>query len=75
MAKVTQSDKPVNLPHKADLLPRLQDDSCPEYMLKAEECLRQEEERVAKYLHVDSKPKLLKEVCVNQHPHIGGDLG
>ena len=39
-----------------------QDDSCPDYMLKAEECLRQEEERVANYLHVDSKPKLLKEV-------------
>jgi cullin 1 len=39
-----------------------QDDSCPDYMLKAEECLRQEEERVASYLHVDSKPKLLKEV-------------
>ncbi len=31
-------------------------------MTKAEECLRQEEERVTKYLHVDSKPKLLKEV-------------
>lgn len=31
-------------------------------MLKAEESLKQEEERVANYLHVDTKPKLLKEV-------------
>ena len=51
----------VLLPIEAAMLP-FQDDSCPEYMMKAEECLRQEEERVAKYLHVDSKPKLLKEV-------------
>jgi cullin 1 len=40
----------------------LQEDSCPEYMLKAEECLRQEEERVTNYLHNDSKSKLLVEV-------------
>ncbi|GIL82204.1 hypothetical protein Vretifemale_11128 [Volvox reticuliferus] len=31
-------------------------------MLKAEECLRLEEERVENYLHVSTKPKLLKEV-------------
>lgn len=39
-----------------------QEDSCPDYMRKAEECLRQEEERVDGYLHMDSKPKLLKQV-------------
>jgi len=37
-------------------------DSCPEYMVKAEECLRLEEERVEHYLHAATKPKLLKEV-------------
>lgn len=31
-------------------------------MRKAEECLRQEEDRVEAFLHIDSKPKLLKEV-------------
>lgn len=40
----------------------IQEDSCPEYMVKAEECLRQEEERVQNYLHQSSKPKLLKRV-------------
>ena len=30
--------------------------------LQAEECLRQEEERVGNYLHPSTKPKLLKEV-------------
>lgn len=37
-------------------------DSCPDYMLKAEECLRLEEERVENYLHASTKSKLLKEV-------------
>lgn len=37
-------------------------DTCPEYMIKAEECLRAEEERVDHYLHAATKPKLLKEV-------------
>lgn len=37
-------------------------DSCPDYMLKAEECLRLEEERVDNYLHASTKPKLLKQV-------------
>lgn len=71
---------PEVLPDRA-FWPPSQDDSCPEYMMKAEECLRQEEERVAKYLHVDSKPKLLKEVrmpraarraafCVNVKLHV-----
>ncbi len=40
----------------------VQEDSCPDYMIKAEECLKQEEERVTNYLHMDTKPKLLKEV-------------
>ncbi|CAL8463270.1 g2804 [Coccomyxa elongata] len=38
------------------------EDSCPDYMIKAEDCLKQEEERVTNYLHMDTKPKLLKEV-------------
>lgn len=37
-------------------------DSCPDYMLKAEECLRLEEERVDNYLHATTRNKLLKEV-------------
>lgn len=37
-------------------------DSCPEYMLKAEERLRLEEERVDHYLHAATRPKLLREV-------------
>jgi len=40
----------------------IQEDSCPDYMLKAEECLKAEEERVDGYLHIDSKPKLLEQV-------------
>ena len=43
-------------------LRNVQEDSCPDYMRKAEECLKQEEDRVESYLHVDSKPKLLKQV-------------
>ena len=38
------------------------EDSCPDYMLKAEACLKQEEERVGNYLHISTKPKLLEEV-------------
>jgi Cullin family len=38
------------------------EDSCPEYMVKAEECLRQEEDRVQHYLHISTKPKLLEQV-------------
>ncbi|WIA23650.1 hypothetical protein OEZ85_000353 [Tetradesmus obliquus] len=40
----------------------INEDSCPEYMLKAEDCLRLEEERVDNYLHASTKPKLLREV-------------
>jgi cullin 1 len=51
---------------RVKILPRVRvcisQDSCPDYMLKAEECLRLEEERVENYLHSSTKPKLLKEV-------------
>lgn len=40
----------------------IEQDSCPDYMLKAEECLKLEEERVENYLHSSTKPKLLREV-------------
>lgn len=36
------------------------DDSCPDYMRKAEECLRKEKERVGHYLHQSSETKLLE---------------
>ncbi|CAL5223551.1 g6084 [Coccomyxa viridis] len=38
------------------------EDSCPDYMQKAEDALRMEEERVTNYLHVDTKAKLLTAV-------------
>ncbi|KAM0886351.1 hypothetical protein ACQ4PT_029754 [Festuca glaucescens] len=38
------------------------EDSCPDYMLKAEECLKREKERVAHYLHSSSEQKLLEKV-------------
>ncbi|GMH29301.1 hypothetical protein Nepgr_031144 [Nepenthes gracilis] len=38
------------------------EDSCPDYMLKAEECLRREKDRVSHYLHSSSEPKLLEKV-------------
>eukprot|EP01018_Ginkgo_biloba_P011463 Gb_23722 [translate_table: standard] len=38
------------------------EDSCPDYMLKAEECLKREKERVGHYLHADSEQKLLEKV-------------
>ncbi|CAL0309630.1 unnamed protein product [Lupinus luteus] len=38
------------------------EDSCPDYMLKAEECLKREKDRVAHYLHSTSEPKLLEKV-------------
>lgn len=40
----------------------LADDTTPEYLTKAEEAVRAEEERVGAYLHTSTKPKLLKEV-------------
>ncbi|KMZ58707.1 putative Cullin-1 [Zostera marina] len=38
------------------------EDSCPEYMLKAEECLRREKDRVSNYLHFSSERNLLEKV-------------
>ncbi|CAI8590065.1 unnamed protein product [Vicia faba] len=38
------------------------EDSCPDYMLKAEECLKREKDRVAHYLHSSSESKLLEKV-------------
>ncbi|KAG9134398.1 hypothetical protein Leryth_023789 [Lithospermum erythrorhizon] len=38
------------------------EDSCPDYMLKAEECLKREKDRVAHYLHSSSETKLLEKV-------------
>ncbi|GJV90390.1 cullin-1 [Tanacetum coccineum] len=38
------------------------EDSCPEYMLKAEECLEKEKTRVANYLHSSTEPKLIAKV-------------
>ncbi|CAM6123481.1 unnamed protein product [Calypogeia fissa] len=40
----------------------IEEDSCPDYMLKAEECLKREKERVGHYLHANSEPKLLEKV-------------
>ncbi|KAH0663640.1 hypothetical protein KY285_028626 [Solanum tuberosum] len=38
------------------------EDSCPDYMLKAEECLKKEKDRVSHYLHSSSETKLLEKV-------------
>ncbi|KAK4357279.1 hypothetical protein RND71_022889 [Anisodus tanguticus] len=40
----------------------IMEDSCPDYMLKAEECLKKEKDRVSHYLHVSSETKLLEKV-------------
>ncbi|EFJ25647.1 hypothetical protein SELMODRAFT_173394 [Selaginella moellendorffii] len=40
----------------------IEEDSCPDYMLKAEECLKREKERVGHYLHSSSESKLLEKV-------------
>ncbi|XP_057749014.1 cullin-1-like [Arachis stenosperma] len=37
-------------------------ESCPDYMLKAEECLRRERERVTHYLHSSTEQKLVEKV-------------
>ncbi|XP_015083074.1 cullin-1-like isoform X2 [Solanum pennellii] len=37
-------------------------DSCPDYMLKAEKCLKQEKDRVSHYLHSSSETELLQKV-------------
>ncbi|VVA89806.1 unnamed protein product [Arabis nemorensis] len=38
----------------------IQDDSCPEYMLKSEECLKKERERATHYLHSKTEPKVIE---------------
>ncbi|CAK9175952.1 unnamed protein product [Ilex paraguariensis] len=38
------------------------EDSCPDYLLKAEECLKKEKDRVSHYLHSSSETKLLERV-------------
>ncbi|KAM5563965.1 cullin-1 [Rosa sericea] len=38
------------------------EDSCPDYMLKAKECLRRERDRVSHYLHSSSEQKLVEKV-------------
>ncbi|KAJ0229368.1 Cullin protein [Hirschfeldia incana] len=38
----------------------IQEYSCPEYMIKSEEALKKEKERVAHYLHSDTEPKLVE---------------
>ncbi|XP_076950361.1 cullin-1-like [Bidens hawaiensis] len=38
------------------------EDSCPDYMLKAEECLKKEKDRVLNYLHTSSEKKLIENV-------------
>ncbi|CAM0881246.1 unnamed protein product [Alopecurus aequalis] len=40
------------------------EDSCPEYMFKAEECLQKERERVVHYLHSSTEPKLLEDTML-----------
>ncbi|DBA74791.1 TPA: Cullin-1 [Trebouxia sp. C0005] len=40
----------------------IEEDSCPDYMIKAEDCLKLEEERVSNYMHQSSRTSLLKEV-------------
>ncbi|KAL2608272.1 hypothetical protein R1flu_026845 [Riccia fluitans] len=40
----------------------IEEDSCPDYMLKAEECLNREKQRVGHYLHASSEQKLLEKV-------------
>ncbi|XP_057509252.1 cullin-1 [Actinidia eriantha] len=38
------------------------EDSCPDYMLKAEQCLKRERDRVSHYLHSNSEQKLVEKV-------------
>ncbi|KAE9460567.1 hypothetical protein C3L33_07583, partial [Rhododendron williamsianum] len=38
------------------------EDSCPDYMFKAEECLKKEKDRVSNYLHSSSEEKLVEKV-------------
>ncbi|KAL5072255.1 hypothetical protein RYX36_011239 [Vicia faba] len=40
----------------------IESDSCPNYMLKAEDCLRREKERVSHYLHASTEQKMVEKV-------------
>ncbi|XP_027352113.1 cullin-1 isoform X3 [Abrus precatorius] len=40
----------------------IETDFCPDYMLKAEDCLRRERERVSHYLHASTEQKLVEKV-------------
>ncbi|KAF7804825.1 cullin-1 [Senna tora] len=40
----------------------IEDDCCPDYMLKAEDCLRRERDRVTQYLHSSTEQKLVEKV-------------
>ncbi|CAH8277455.1 unnamed protein product [Arabidopsis lyrata] len=40
----------------------IEEDSCPDYMIKVEECLKRERERVTHYLHSSTEPKLVEKV-------------
>ncbi|KAF7809601.1 cullin-1 [Senna tora] len=40
----------------------IEDHSCPDYMLKAEDCLRRERDRVSQYLHSSTEQKLVEKV-------------
>ncbi|XP_022727598.1 cullin-1-like isoform X3 [Durio zibethinus] len=40
----------------------IEDDSCPDYMLKSEECLKKERDRVSHYLHSSSETKLSEHI-------------
>ncbi|TYH58428.1 hypothetical protein ES332_D08G152700v1 [Gossypium tomentosum] len=40
----------------------IEEDSCPDYLLKSEECLKKEVDRVSSYLHSSSETKLIKKV-------------
>ncbi|KAI3983720.1 hypothetical protein MKX01_001124 [Papaver californicum] len=41
----------------------IQEDSCPEYMIKADECLKREKDRVTHYLHSSTEEKLIEQVA------------
>ncbi|KAF9591389.1 hypothetical protein IFM89_004074 [Coptis chinensis] len=38
----------------------IEEDSCPDYSSRVEECLKQEKDRVSHYLHISSEQKLLE---------------
>ncbi|CAJ2679071.1 unnamed protein product [Trifolium pratense] len=40
----------------------IESDSCPDYMIKAEDCLKRERERVSHYLHASTEQKLVETV-------------